>query len=60
MMRGRRYFMETEKLQMIEKRMMYIIPGMIFSMIGDYCIGIEPVDSYAYFQDDFVRLAYNC
>ena len=47
MMRGRRYFMEAEKLQTIQKRMMYIIPGMICFMIGDYCMGIEPVDSYA-------------
>ena len=39
--------MEAEKLQTIEKRMMYIIPGMICFMIGDYCMGIEPVDSYA-------------
>ena len=27
--------------------MMYIIPGMICFMIGDYYMGIEPVDSYA-------------
>ena len=39
--------MEAEKLQTIQKRMMYIIPGMICFMIGDYCMGIEPVDSYA-------------
>ena len=47
MMRERRYFMEAEKLQTIQKRMMYIIPGMICFMIGDYCMGIEPADSYA-------------
>lgn len=39
--------MEAEKLQTIQKRMMYIILGMICFMIGDYCMGIEPVDSYA-------------
>ncbi|MCM1496248.1 MAG: hypothetical protein NC089_10680 [Bacteroides sp.] len=39
--------METEKLQIIQRRMMLIIPGMICFMIGDYCMGIEPVDSYA-------------
>ena len=27
--------------------LMLIIPGMICFMIGDYCIGIEPLDSYA-------------
>lgn len=39
--------MSTEKLQTIQKRMLYIIPGMICAIIGDYCMGIEPADSYA-------------
>ncbi|MCM1561890.1 MAG: hypothetical protein NC123_20525 [Butyrivibrio sp.] len=38
--------MDAEKLQTIRKRMMLIIPGMTCFMIGDYCIGIEPADSY--------------
>lgn len=39
--------MKTGKLQEIRKRMLYIIPGMICAIIGDYCMGIEPADSYA-------------
>lgn len=39
--------METEKLQVIRKKMMLVIPGMVCAIIGDYCMGIEPVDSYA-------------
>ncbi|MCM1570143.1 MAG: hypothetical protein NC081_11980 [Roseburia sp.] len=39
--------MERSKPQTIRKRMMFIIPGMICFMIGDYCMGIEPADSYA-------------
>lgn len=39
--------MEAEKLQTIRKRMMLVIPGMVCAMIGDYCMGIEPADSYA-------------
>ena len=27
--------------------MLWIIPGMLLCMIGDYCMGIEPKDSYA-------------
>ncbi|MCM1561736.1 MAG: hypothetical protein NC123_19710 [Butyrivibrio sp.] len=39
--------MEAEKLQVIRKKMMLVIPGMVCAMIGDYCMGIEPADSYA-------------
>lgn len=39
--------MKTGKLQEIRKKMLYIIPGMICTIIGDYCMGIEPADSYA-------------
>ena len=27
--------------------MLWVIPGMLLAMIGDYCMGIEPKDSYA-------------
>ena len=27
--------------------MLWIIPGMLLAMIGDYCMGVEPLDSYA-------------
>ena len=27
--------------------MLLIIPGMILAIIGDYCMGIEPADSFA-------------
>ncbi len=39
--------MTKEKLEKIYKRMLWIIPGMILAMIGDYCMGIEPKDSSA-------------
>ena len=27
--------------------MLWIIPGMLLAMVGDYCMGIEPKDSVA-------------
>ncbi|MCM1542406.1 MAG: hypothetical protein NC121_14265 [Blautia sp.] len=38
--------MEIEKCQAIRKKMLFIIPGTICMMIGDYCMGIEPAGSY--------------
>ncbi|MCM1268712.1 MAG: hypothetical protein NC302_12490 [Bacteroidales bacterium] len=38
--------MEIEKCQAIRKKMMLVIPGMVCAIIGDYCMGIEPADSY--------------
>lgn len=39
--------MATDELRKTYKRMLWIIPGMLLAMVGDYCMGIEPVDSYA-------------
>ena len=39
--------MTAEKRAKICKRMLWIIPGMILAIIGDYCMGIEPNDSTA-------------
>ena len=39
--------MTTEQREKISKRMLWIIPGMILAIIGDYCMGIEPKDSTA-------------
>ena len=39
--------MTKDKLETIYKRMLWVIPGMILAMIGDYCMGIEPKDSSA-------------
>jgi hypothetical protein len=39
--------MTKDKLTSIYKRMLWVIPGMILAMIGDYCMGIEPKDSTA-------------
>ena len=39
--------MTKEKLETIYKRLLWVIPGMILAMIGDYCMGIEPKDSTA-------------
>ena len=39
--------MTKDKLETIYKRMLWVIPGMILAMIGDYCMGIEPKDSTA-------------
>ena len=37
--------MTAEQRAKICKRMLWIIPGMILAIIGDYCMGIEPKDS---------------
>ena len=39
--------MTTDELKKVARRMLWVIPGMILAMIGDYCMGIEPKDSYA-------------
>ncbi len=39
--------MTKEKLTSIYTRMLWVIPGMILAMTGDYCMGIEPKDSTA-------------
>ena len=37
--------MTAEQCAKTAKRMLWIIPGMILAIIGDYCMGIEPKDS---------------
>ena len=37
--------MTAEQRAKTAKRMLWIIPGMILAIIGDYCMGIEPKDS---------------
>ena len=39
--------MIKDELEKAYRRMLWIIPGMLLAMIGDYCMGIEPKDSYA-------------
>lgn len=39
--------MTAEARGKISKRMLWIIPGIILAIIGDYCMGIEPKDSTA-------------
>ncbi len=39
--------MTTDELKKVYCRMLWVIPGMLLAMIGDYCMGIEPKDSYA-------------
>ena len=39
--------MTKEEWQKVYRRMLWVIPGMLLAMIGDYCMGIEPKDSYA-------------
>lgn len=39
--------MTLSELKKTYKQMLWIIPGMLLGMIGDYCMGIEPKDSYA-------------
>ncbi len=39
--------MAKEELQKVYRRMLWIIPGMLLAMIGDYCMGVEPNDSTA-------------
>ncbi len=37
--------MTKNELEKIYRRMLWVIPGMVLCMIGDYCMGIEPKDS---------------
>ena len=37
--------MTKEKLNKIYKNMLWVIPGMLLALIGDYCMGLEPKDS---------------
>ena len=39
--------MTKEELQKVYRRMLWVIPGMLLAMVGDYCMGIEPKDSTA-------------
>ena len=39
--------MTSDELKKVYRRMLWVIPGMLLAMIGDYCMGIEPTDSYA-------------
>ena len=39
--------MTGDELKKIYRRMLWIIPGMLLAMVGDYCMGIEPKGSYA-------------
>ena len=38
--------MTKEELQIVYRRMLWVIPGMLLAMVGDYCMGIEPKGSY--------------
>ena len=37
--------MTQDELKKVYLRMLWIIPGMLLAMVGDYCMGIEPKDS---------------
>ena len=39
--------MTKEELKKVYRRMLWVIPGMLLAMVGDYCMGIEPKDSTA-------------
>ncbi len=39
--------MTNEELKKVYRRMLWVIPGMLLAMIGDYCMGVEPKDSTA-------------
>lgn len=39
--------MTTDELKKVYRRMLWVVPGMLLAMIGDYCMGIEPKDSYS-------------
>ena len=39
--------MTQDELKKVYLRMLWIIPGMLLAMVGDYCMGIEPKDSVA-------------
>ena len=46
-MRGVAIRMTQDELKKVYLRMLWIIPGMLLAMVGDYCMGIEPKDSVA-------------
>jgi len=37
--------MKREELKKIYRMMLWVIPGMVLAMIGDYCMGVEPKGS---------------
>ena len=37
--------MTKNELKNVYRRMLWVIPGMLLAMLGDYCMGIEPKDS---------------
>ena len=39
--------MTKEELKRIYKQMLWVIPGMLLAMVGNYCMGVEPKGSYA-------------
>lgn len=39
--------MTKNELKNVYRRMLWVIPGMLLAMVGDYCMGIEPKDSAA-------------
>ena len=39
--------MTNDELKTVYRQMLWIIPGMLLAMVGDYCMGVEPKDSYA-------------
>ena len=39
--------MTKEELKKVYRRMLWVIPGMLLAMVGDYCMGVEPKDSTA-------------
>ena len=39
--------MTKEELKKVYRRMLWVVPGMLLAMVGDYCMGIEPKDSTA-------------
>ncbi len=39
--------MTKDELKKVYRRMLWIVPGMLLAMIGDYCMGVEPKSSYA-------------
>ena len=39
--------MTSTEAKRICRRMLFVIPGMILAIIGDYCMGLEPADSTA-------------
>ena len=39
--------MTNGELKIVYRRMLWVIPGMLLAMVGDYCMGVEPKDSTA-------------